>query len=169
MCFIIASITQLNYWIPLLLLSKHIYLIYPSNNAYSKQVKKLNTVWKKSIDVYFNRLKILLLCFDHAYVNLWEKQFGRCTAYSCRLNAFVELHHFSKKEQTQLNNSSKTFSNQWESMSFCKLNNVVLNVFEGSDTDMAGCHWCRLSLKALDACINGGKNYGLSHLFCEYC
>ena len=34
-------------------------------------------------------------------------------------NGFVEFHHFMKKER--LNNSSKTFLNQWEPMGFCKL------------------------------------------------
>ena len=33
-------------------------------------------------------------------------------------NGFVEFHHFMKKER--LNNSSKTFLNQWWSMGFCK-------------------------------------------------
>ena len=34
-------------------------------------------------------------------------------------NGFVEFHHFMKKER--LNNSSKTFFNQWEPMGFRKL------------------------------------------------
>ena len=33
-------------------------------------------------------------------------------------NGFVEFHHFIKKER--LNNSSKTFLNQWWPMGFCK-------------------------------------------------
>ena len=34
-------------------------------------------------------------------------------------NDFAEFHHFMKKET--LNNSSKTFLNQWEPRRFCKL------------------------------------------------
>ena len=68
---------------------------------------------KKSIEVHFSRSKIFLLYF---YVNLWEKNFRGSTTYSCRTNVFIELHHFMKKKNRhslRLNNSSKTFSNQW--------------------------------------------------------
>ena len=34
-------------------------------------------------------------------------------------NGVVEFYHFMKKER--LNNSSKTFLNEWEPMGFCKL------------------------------------------------
>ena len=77
---------------------------------------------RKSIEVHFNRSKIFLLYF---YVNLWEKNCRRSTAYSCRTNAFTELHHFMKKKKNRhswrLNNSSKTFLSQWGSMGFRKL------------------------------------------------
>ena len=54
---------------------------------------------KKSIEVHFNRLKIFLLYFYNAYdVSLREKMFCRSTAYSYRKNAFLEFHHFLKKE-----------------------------------------------------------------------
>ena len=54
---------------------------------------------KKSIKAHFKRSKILLLYLYDAYdVNVWEKKFGRSTAYSCRTNTFSELHHFVEKE-----------------------------------------------------------------------
>ena len=30
-------------------------------------------------------------------VNLWEKNFDRITAYSCRTNIFIQFHHFKEK------------------------------------------------------------------------
>ena len=67
----------------------------------------------KSIEVHFSRSNIFLFYF-------YEK---KCLAEYCSLmqkkNGFVEFHHFMKKER--LNNSSKTFLNQWEPMGFCKL------------------------------------------------
>ena len=46
---------------------------------------------------------------------VWQK----CCLLMQKKNGFVEFHHFMKKER--LNNSSKTFLNQWEPMGFCKL------------------------------------------------
>ena len=28
---------------------------------------------------------------------MWEKNFGRSTAYSCRANVFIQFHRFKKK------------------------------------------------------------------------
>ena len=60
---------------------------------------------KKSIGEHFNGSKTFLLYFYDAYdVNLWEKNFGESTAYSCRTNLFAELQHsFSKVILNQLN------------------------------------------------------------------
>ena len=46
---------------------------------------------KKSIEVHFHSWKIFLLY-------MWEKNFGKSIAYSCRTNFFIECHHFMKKE-----------------------------------------------------------------------
>ena len=44
------------------------------------------------------RSKIFLLHFYDAHDgNLWEKNFGRTTSYSCRTNVFIEFHRFMKK------------------------------------------------------------------------
>ena len=49
------------------------------------------------------RIRTFLLYFCDGYdVNLWQKKFSRSTAFSCRVNAFMEFHHFMKKEYTQL-------------------------------------------------------------------
>ena len=79
---------------------------------------------KKSVEVHFSKLKIILLHFYDTYgANLWENTFGRSTAYSWRPDFFVEVHHFMKKNKHswRLSNTSKTFLNQWESMGFRKL------------------------------------------------
>ena len=60
---------------------------------------------KKSIGEHFNGSKIFLLYFYDAYdVNLWKKNLGESTAYSCRANLFAEFQHsFSKVILNQLN------------------------------------------------------------------
>ena len=63
--------------------------------------------------VHFIRSNILLLYF-------YEKQsLAEVLLTHQKKNGFVEFHHFMKKER--LNNSSKTFFNQWEPMGFRKL------------------------------------------------
>ena len=47
-------------------------------------------------------------------------------------NGFVEFHHFIKNER--LNNSNKTFLNQWETMGFCTLQTKMK--FSRQDWDM---------------------------------
>ena len=57
-------------------------------------------------------------------------------------NTFIDFHHFMKKNRKRwrLNHSSKTFLNQWESMAFCKLVNL-LQKFEHlfARTPLEGC------------------------------
>ena len=67
----------------------------------------------KSIEVHFSRSNIFLFYFVRK--NVWQQY---CSLMQ-KKNGFVEFHHFMKKER--LNNSSKTFLNQWEPMGFCKL------------------------------------------------
>ena len=50
---------------------------------------------KKSIEVHFEDISIVFL--RRLDVNLWEKDFDRSTAYSCRTDVFIGLHHFMKK------------------------------------------------------------------------
>ena len=70
-------------------------LCYISGNGNLKHF----SVWENSMEVHFNRSKVFLLYFHDAYdVSLWEKNFGKSTAYSYRTNLFIELHHFMKKE-----------------------------------------------------------------------
>ena len=78
---------------------------------------------KKAIEILLNRSEMFLLYFHHAFaVKLWEKKLDRTTAYSCSTNVFIEYHHLKKKNKhRRLNNSSKNFLNQWESMGFCEL------------------------------------------------
>ena len=86
--------------------------------------------FEKSIEVHFNRSKIILLYFYDVYdINLWKTNFGRSTVYSCRTNFFFIISSFYEKKNRhswRLNNSSKKFLNQLESMVFCKL---ILNYF----------------------------------------
>ena len=43
-------------------------------------------------------IKDVLYFWDIYDVNLWEKNFGRSMAYSCRTNIFVPFHRFKKKQ-----------------------------------------------------------------------
>ena len=70
-------------------------------NCVESQKSSCNILFGKSVEVHFNRSKVFLLYFyDAYYVNLWEKNFGRSTGYSCRTNVFTEFHHFMKKIYT---------------------------------------------------------------------
>ena len=58
--------------------------------------------------------KIFLLYFYYAYdANLWEKSFGRSTAYSWRTNVFTEFHNFTKKNTNSRRLKPNIFLNQW--------------------------------------------------------
>ena len=83
---------------------------------------------KNRTEAHFNRPQIFLLYFYNAYnVNLWEKFFGRSTAYLCKTNVFVKFYLLiiiikkkSNRHSWRLNNLSKPFLNQWETMVFRK-------------------------------------------------
>ena len=75
---------------------------------------------KKSIEVHFNRSKIFPLYFYDAYdVNLWEKKFGRRTAYLSRANVFIEFYHFMKKKKKDTADTKQLKQKNSNLMGFC--------------------------------------------------
>ena len=74
---------------------------------------KSQTVWQNSYK-YISLDQIYFYCI-FMRSKVWQKY---CLLMQ-KKNGFIEFHHFMKKER--LNNSSKTFSNQWEPMGFRKL------------------------------------------------
>ena len=52
----------------------------------------------KSVVLFLKIMTIDLLYFWDVYgVSLWEKKFGRSTAYSCITNVFISFNHFKEK------------------------------------------------------------------------
>ena len=110
---------------------RHIWrLIYEKlpSEPVSPRKTQLGLMLPAATDVYFNRSKRYFYCIftTHMTFNLWEKQFrqkyGLFMQNKClyRISSFYEK-RINTHNSWRLNNSSKTFLNQWESMGFRKL------------------------------------------------
>ena len=98
------------------ILINYMYIVFLKKRYIKNLVEFLSKAkWSEKIHrSTFQQIKYISIVF------LWERKFGRSTAYSWeKKNGFEGFHHFIKKER--LNNSSKICLNQWELMGFCKL------------------------------------------------
>ena len=81
---------------------------------------KFSGIPVKSLTVWQNPWKYISVDQIYFYCTFMRKKVWQkyCLLIQ-KKNGFVEFHHFMKKER--LNNSSKTFLNQWEPIGYCKL------------------------------------------------
>ena len=86
------------------------------------EAPNLNKKSNSNIEVHFNGLKIFLLYFYDVYdVNLWEKIRLKYSSFMHKNVLSNSIILWQKNRHSwRLNNSRKTFLNQWESMDFRK-------------------------------------------------